>query len=326
MMNVLVTGGAGYIGSYTAKLLVKGGYSCTVLDNLDRGHEWAVKWCPLVKMDLSDEKGLVQLFQKNKIETVVHFAAHSCVGESIEKPDLYFKNNVVNTLHLLNAMKTAKVPHIVFSSTAATYGDPIEIPIPETHPQIPVNPYGDSKLFVEKMLHWYDVAYGLKWVALRYFNAAGADLDTEIGEDHSPETHLIPLVLQTLLGKRKEIKILGTDYPTPDGTAIRDYIHIVDLADAHIRAIDYLKQGKPSVALNLGTGKGYSVKEVIRIAEKVTGKKIPAVDAPRRAGDPASLIAKSDLAFKTLQWRPQYSSLEKIIETAWRWHQKHDAK
>ncbi len=322
-MNILVTGGAGYIGSHTAKLLAQNKHTPISFDNLDRGHEWAVKWGPLVCGDLGDRELVMQTIRQHKIEAVIHFAAHSQVGESMEKPEIYFRNNVINTLTLLEAIHTTGVRYIVFSSSAAVYGNPEKSPIEESHPRQPINPYGESKAFVENMLYWYGVAHGLKWSALRYFNAAGADSDTEIGEDHTPESHLIPLVIQALLGKRPHIGIFGTDYDTPDGTAIRDYIHVTDLADAHLKALEYLQQGGESTVFNLGTGNGYSVRDVIQSAERVSGKKIPVKETPRRAGDPPVLVASSAKAKKILKWKPQYSDLDTIMKTALRWHEKH---
>lgn len=319
-MTVLVTGGAGYIGSHTAKVLSKAGYQPVVLDNMSFGHPWAVKWGPLEETDLCVAENLPKLLKKHKVEAVIHFAASAFVGESMTNPKKYFRNNSVNTLNLLDAMVEAGVKHIVFSSTCATYGDPVKIPIDESHPQKPVNPYGESKLFVEKMLHWYGQAYGIRWSALRYFNASGADPEGEIGEDHNPETHLIPLILDAALGKRSHIDIFGTDYPTPDGTAIRDYIHVMDLADAHIRALKHLQSGGENLALNLGTGKGNSVREVIGSVERISGKKVPVKESPRRAGDPPQLVADARKAANLLGWRPQYANIDTIVEHAWRWH------
>src|SRR3989338_2680433 len=255
-MKVLITGGAGYIGSHAAKHFSKSGSSVFVLDNLGRGHEWAVKWSPFIQADLGNEKELKNVLVERKIDAVIHFAAHSCVGESVQNPSLYFRNNVMNTIRLLDAMREANVKYLVFSSTAAVYGHPKTIPIPESHERIPVNPYGETKLFIEKSMEWYGKAYGLKWMALRYFNAAGADPEGEIGEDHRPETHLIPVILETLLGKRRHVEIFGTDYPTPDGTAIRDYIHVTDLAQAHVLALDKLNKDAGCFVYNVGTGHG----------------------------------------------------------------------
>lgn len=321
MKSVLVTGGAGYIGSHTCKALHKAGFTPVTFDNLIYGHHEAVKWGPFIEGDLNDRVLLEQVIRKYDINAVVHFAAFAYVGESMQHPDKYFSNNVVNTLNLLDAMKSCGVGNIVFSSTCATYGLPEQIPIDEQHPQKPVNPYGDSKLFIERALKWYEVAYGLKSVALRYFNAAGADAEGEIGEDHTPETHLIPLVLQAAQGMHPHVDIFGTDYPTPDGTAIRDYIHVTDLGDAHVKALEYLLSGSESVALNLGTGDGYSVKEVIAAVESVSGMTVPTRLAPRRPGDPPRLVANAAKANQQLGWQPQHSSLENIVKTAWAWHQ-----
>jgi UDP-glucose 4-epimerase len=270
---------------------------------------------------LSDEAGLTALLRDRRIEAVMHFAALALVGESVQKPDLYYKNNVLGSFHLLEAMRHAGVARIVFSSTTATYGTPEKMPIAETTPQHPINPYGFSKLVVERMLDDYAAAYGFEFAALRYFNAAGAAADGSIGEDHTPESHLIPIVLQVALGQRESISILGDDYPTPDGTCIRDYVHVEDLATAHLAALARLQPGK-AIKVNLGTGRGYSVREVIDACRKVTGHPIPAVIAPRRAGDPPALIADGRLAGKLLDWTPQYTTIESIVETAWRWHQK----
>jgi UDP-arabinose 4-epimerase len=319
-MAVLVTGGAGYIGSHTAKCLVKAGYKPVVFDNLVFGHEWAAKYGPLVKGDLQDADLIRTTIREHKIDSVIHFAAYAYVGESVTQPKKYFRNNFCNTQNLLDAMVECGVKTLVFSSTCATYGNPIEVPISESHPQNPINPYGESKLMVEKMLKWYDGAYGLKWAALRYFNAAGADPEGEIGEDHDPETHLIPLIVDAALGKRPNIGIFGTDYPTPDGTAVRDYIHVNDLADAHIRAQKYLQKGGQSVALNLGTGKGNSVREVIAAVERVSGNKVPVKEQGRRAGDPPALVANASKANEVLGWKPQYASIDTIVEHAWKWH------
>ncbi|HEV2245456.1 MAG TPA: UDP-glucose 4-epimerase GalE, partial [Terriglobia bacterium] len=290
-MRVLVTGGAGYIGSQTAKALAQSGHEVVVLDNLSTGHREAVRWGPFIEGDLGDKELLAEIFKERRIEAVLHFAASLLVGESVRNPQKYFRNNVVNTIRLLDVMKSCGVQHIVFSSSAAVYGNPEKVPIPEDHSKAPVNPYGDSKLCMERAIHWYGQAYGLRGVALRYFNAAGADLEGELGERHDPESHLIPLVVEAALGQRPEVDIYGTDYPTPDGTAIRDYIHVVDLADAHVRALEYLAGGGESTELNLGTGEGHSVREVVAGVGKLCGGRVPAKDAPRRAGDPAVLVA-----------------------------------
>lgn len=319
-MKVLVTGGAGYIGSHTAKALAQAGHEPVVYDNLSFGHRWAVRWGPLVEGDLADKALLARVMDQYEVEAVIHFAASAYVGESMQNPRKYFRNNVVNTLNLLDAMMEAKVKTIVFSSTCATYGDPVELPITEAHPQSPVNPYGDSKLFVEQMLKWYGQAYGLGWAALRYFNAAGADPDGEIGENHTPETHLIPLAIEAAMGKRPYLEIFGTEYPTKDGSAVRDYIHVADLADAHVRALSHLSQGGDSLALNLGTGDGYSVREVISTVERVSNTSVPVRLAIPRPGDPAVLVADSSEARRVLGWEPKFEGIESIIQTAWDWH------
>ena len=319
-MIILVTGGAGYIGSHTAKALARAGHTPVVLDNLDNGYEWAVRWGPFERCDLGDAGGLAEVFRRHRVDAVVHFAASAYVGESMTDPRKYFHNNTVNTLHLLDAMRAAGVARIVFSSTCATYGTPQRLPLDETHPQAPVSPYGESKLFIERILHWYGVAYGLKSVALRYFNAAGADPEGEIGERHEPETHLVPLVIEAALAKRPPVGVFGRDYPTPDGTAVRDYVHVMDLADAHVQALDYLGAGGESTALNLGTGEGHSVHEVIETVERVGGRPVPRTDLPRRPGDPPSLVADASRARAVLRWRPRHPDLATIIEHAWRWH------
>src|SRR3954453_19541826 len=309
-MRILVTGGAGYIGSHTAKHLAAAGHEAVIFDDLSQGHEWAVKWGPLERGSLSDPVRLAEVFAARQIDVVVHFAANALVGESMSNPAKYFQNNTVGTLNLLNAMRHAGVDTIVFSSTCATYGDPVRVPIDESHPQAPVNPYGESKLMVEKILRWYGDCYGLRWIALRYFNAAGASPDAEIGEDHDPESHLIPLVIGAALGTRPPVKIFGTDYPTADGTAVRDYVHVMDLADAHLRAIERLGAGTPSQAINLGTGRGHSVLEVIETVKRVSGKDVPFVAAGRRAGDPPELFAAPSRALDMLGWTCAYADLE----------------
>ena len=321
--NVLVTGGAGYIGSHTCKALAAAGYLPVALDSLVHGHRWAVRWGPFEHADLADRDGVERVLRERRIGAVVHFAAYAYVGESMTDPGKYFRNNVANTLNLLEAMRVAGVEQIVFSSTCATYGVPDAVPIAEDHPQRPVNPYGESKLFIERALYWHGVAHGLRWMALRYFNAAGADPDGEIGEDHDPETHLIPLAIETALGRRHELQVMGTDYPTPDGTAIRDFVHVTDLADAHVRALRHLEREGASGALNLGTGSGHSVREVIAMVERVSGRAVNARNAPRRAGDPPALVAAPGRARELLGWEPQWSSLESIVQTAYRWHGAH---
>ena len=320
MKNILVTGGAGYIGSHAAKALARAGYNPVTYDNLVYGNHWAVQWGPFVEGDIGDRALLLETFERHRIEAVMHFAAFAYVGESMTKPALYFENNVTKSLTLLDAMKTAGIRHIVFSSTCATYGTPDLMPITEETPQRPVNPYGETKLMVERALHWYGKAHGMTSVALRYFNAAGADPEGDIGESHMPETHLIPLILDAALGRRAAIDIYGTDYPTEDGSCVRDYIHVADLADAHVRALGYLLDGGEATVVNLGTGHGYSVREVIAAVERVTGKRVPRREMPRRAGDPAVLIADPSRAARVLGWTPTKSDLETIIHTAWTWH------
>jgi UDP-glucose 4-epimerase len=321
-MKILVTGGAGYVGSHAVRLLTGRGHQVWVYDNLSRGHRGAVPAGRLITGDLADQAHLMRVLQTNGIEAVMHFAALALVGESVSDPALYYGNNVVGSFHLLEAMRKAGVPKLVFSSTTATYGTPEKMPIAETTPQQPINPYGYSKLTVERMLDDYAEAYDLSFAALRYFNAAGAAADGSLGEDHTPESHLIPIVLQVALGQRQSIAIFGDDYPTPDGTCIRDYVHVEDLADAHLLALERLGAGQ-RLKLNLGTGKGYSVREVIDACRKVTGHPIPAVHGPRRPGDPPELVADSTLARQTLGWSPKYATIESIVETAWRWHQGH---
>jgi UDP-glucose-4-epimerase GalE len=317
---VLVTGGAGYIGSHACKVLAQAGYRPVVFDNLSRGHREAVRWGPLIEGSLAERGKLAAALARHRISAVMHFAAYAYVGESVTDPALYYANNLGGSLSLLEAMREAGVDKIVFSSTCATYGIPAQVPIRETMPQSPVNPYGETKLAIERALRWYGEAYGLRWVSLRYFNAAGADPEREIGERHEPETHLVPLVLETALGERPQIDIYGTDYPTQDGTAIRDYIHVQDLAEAHLRALEHLRAGRQSTALNLGTGRGHSVREVIRAAETVSGKSIPCRETARRAGDPPVLVADPGLAAELLGWRARVSDLDTIIRTALAWH------
>ncbi|GAC1445734.1 MAG: UDP-glucose 4-epimerase GalE [Chloroflexota bacterium] len=318
-MRVLVTGGAGYIGSHTAKLLARSGIEPVVLDNLSTGHRHAVRWGPFVEGDLADTEFVRRVLVEHHIDAVIHFAAHAYVGESMRNPQKYFRNNVVHTLSLLDAMLEVGVRQIVFSSTCATYGLAESLPISELHPQRPTNPYGESKLFVERTLRWYGDIYDLQWIALRYFNAAGADLEGEIGEEHDPEPHLIPLVIKAALGERAQVDIYGTDYPTPDGTAVRDYIHVADLARAHLLGLQYLVGGGDSLALNLGTGQGHSVKDVIGAVERVSGCSVPAREVERRVGDPPILVADARKAADVLQWQPLDSSLHTMVESAWKW-------
>jgi UDP-glucose-4-epimerase GalE len=318
-MRALVTGGAGYIGSETAKVLANAGHEPVVLDNLSTGHRWAVKWGPFVEGDLADAELLRRTLSDYRIEAVLHFAAVALVGESLREPRKYFRNNMANTLNLLEAMLDTGVNRLVFSSSAATYGDPQKIPIPENHPQLPVNPYGESKLMVERALKWYGQAYGLGWISLRYFNSAGAG-DSELGEDHEIETHLIPLTIQATLGRRLYVEIYGADYPTPDGTAIRDYVHVTDLAEAHVLALEHLTRGGESQALNLGTGQGHSVREVIGAVGKVAARAVPVREGPRRGGDPPVLVADACRAATLLGWKPRFPELDAIVESAWHWH------
>ena len=318
-MRILVTGGAGYIGSHATRLFLREGHDVVVYDDLSYGHAAAVPDGRLVVGDLADAVLLERTVRDRGVDAVVHFAAFTYVGESVEDPAKYYRNNLANTLTLLEVMRRAGVGRIVFSSTAATYGTPLEVPIPETHPQSPINPYGRSKLAMEWALADYAAAYGLGFAALRYFNAAGASPDGDIGEDHDPETHLIPIVLQAALGRRPHVSVFGTDYDTPDGTCIRDYVHVDDLASAHLLALERLTPGA-RLAYNLGTGRGYSVREVIRTCEAVSGRRVPVQEGPRRAGDPAVLVASSEKATRELGWNPRYGDLTQIVETAWRWH------
>lgn len=319
-MAILVTGGAGYIGSHTVAELLDMGEEVVVVDSLEKGHGKAVLGGRFYKGDLRDDGFLEKVFKENAIEAVVHFAAYSLVGESVGSPLKYYNNNVVSTLKLLTVMKDSGVDKIVFSSTAAVYGEPESTPILEDNRTLPTNPYGETKLAIEKALKWADQAYGIRYTSLRYFNAAGAHHSGKIGEDHNPETHLIPIVLQAALGKREKVDIFGDDYNTPDGTCIRDYIHVVDLSRAHVLALRRLRKGGKSGAYNLGNGKGFSVKEVVEAAREVTGINIKAEISARRAGDPAVLVASSEKAKKELGWKPEYDDLKTIIKTAWEWH------
>ena len=323
-MAILVLGGAGYIGSHTALELVKAGNEVVIADNLVTGYRKAIpEGAKFYEGDLRDSDFLDNLFHQEKIDAVIHFAAYSLVGESVTNPLKYYDNNLYGTKVLLEAMVKNNVDKIVFSSTAATYGEPENIPILESDRTCPTNPYGETKLAMEKMFKWTAEAHGLRYVSLRYFNACGADESGEIGEAHNPESHLIPLILQVPNGKRETISIYGTDYDTPDGTCIRDYIHVTDLAQAHILAVQYLNNGGESDIFNLGNGVGYSVREVIETARKVTGHPIPATESSRRAGDPARRVASSEKAKKILGWKPVHDSLEEIISSAWNWHKNH---
>ncbi|MBP1999048.1 UDP-glucose 4-epimerase [Paenibacillus shirakamiensis] len=322
-MAVLVTGGAGYIGSHAVAELLARGEEVVIVDNLQSGHKEALLGGKLYVGDLRDKEFLANVFSENTIDAVIHFAANSLVGESMQKPVRYYDNNVYGTLCLLEAMEQAGVKKLVFSSTAATYGEPEKVPIEETDRTEPTNVYGETKLTMERMMKWFDQVLGIKYVSLRYFNAAGAHDSGKIGEDHRPESHLIPLILQTALGQRKEISVFGEDYPTEDGTCIRDYIHVSDLADAHVLAVEYLRKGADSNIFNLGNGQGFSVKEVIAKVKDITGIDFPVSVHPRRAGDPAVLIASSQKARETLNWNPSRSGLDQIISSAWTWHQEH---
>ena len=321
-MKILVTGGAGYVGSHCVRKLIQAGHDPLVYDNLSRGHAAAVPPGRLVVGDLSDQEKLANLMRERQIEAVMHFAAFALVGESVEQPQLYYANNVLGSFHLLDAMRQAGVKKLVFSSTTATYGTPERMPIAERTPQQPINPYGFSKLVVERMLDDFAAAHGFGGAALRYFNAAGAAPDGSIGEDHTPESHLIPIVLQVALGQREKISIFGEDYPTPDGTCVRDYVHVDDLADAHLAALARLQPGRV-IKVNLGTGRGYSVREVVEACRRITGHAIPVATGPRRAGDPPELVADARLAQEILGWQPQYTTIEAIVETAWNWHRTH---
>ncbi len=322
MNKILITGGAGYVGSHTLKELLNLGYSTIVLDNLSNGHRELVGSSELIVGDLKDSALLENVFSSHSIEAVMHFAAFAYVGESVTDPGKYYRNNVCGTLNLVEAMLKSRVDKIIFSSTCSTYGHPQEIPITETHPQNPINPYGASKLMVERILRDFGLSHGLKSVIFRYFNAAGADSKAEIGEWHEPETHLIPLVLDVAAKRQKAIQIFGTDYDTVDGTCIRDYIHVTDLADAHILGLKLLQAGHNSEVFNLGNGQGYSVRQVIKCAEKITGRMIEVQMSPRRPGDPATLVGSAEKARTLLGWQPRFQSLETIVGTAWKWHQK----
>ncbi len=319
---ILIVGGAGYIGSHINKELTKQGFKTVVFDNLSSGKKELVKWGEFFQGDLGNINDIREVFKKYQIEGVMHFAAFKAVGESVIDPQKYYKNNVANTLNLFEVMKENNVNKFIFSSSAATFGEPQYIPIDEKHPQSPINPYGETKLIVEHIMRDYSNAYGFKYVSLRYFNACGADMETDVGEWPGSSSNLIPLVLDAAIGRREDIKIFGTDYPTSDGTCIRDYIHVTDLATAHVLAFKYLVDGGESRCLNLGNGKGFSVKEVVAMAKKVTGIDFKVTEVERRVGDPPELVADSKLAQQILKWQPQYQDLEVIVESAWRWHQK----
>jgi UDP-glucose-4-epimerase GalE len=316
-VNILVTGGAGYIGSHTADTIEKSGHTAIIYDNLSAGHRWAVGSKIFVEADLSDRLSIQHAIQQYNIESVIHFAAHAYVGESVRDPRKYFQNNAVHSLNLLDVMLDCGVKYVVYSSTCATYGIPEKLPLSEEHPQCPVNPYGESKLFIERVLHWYEKAYDLRWVALRYFNAAGAS--GQLGECHDPETHLIPLAIDAVL-TGVPMSVFGMDYPTEDGTAVRDYIHVEDLADAHLLALEYLLKRGTSRAFNLGTGQGNSVRQVLDMVEHASKAVVPCRAAARRPGDPAILVADNRAATEFLGWKPRRSSLREIVESAWLWH------
>ena len=320
---ILVTGGAGYIGSHTVKALRKSGFDPLIFDNFSTGHGNFVRSTKLVECDLSDPEGLKQVFEDNPIEGVLHFAGKALVPESHRSPELYYATNVTGGINLLTAMKNAGVKTIIFSSTCATYGIPENVPIDENTPQRPINPYGETKLAFEKALRWFQDTYGIEYLSLRYFNAAGADAEGELGEDHDPETHLIPLVLDAAMGRKPEVRILGTDYSTPDGTCVRDYIHVSDLASAHVAGLQALLSGKvSSQAINLGTGSGYSVREVVETARRITKSEFLVTEADRREGDPPVLVAAVDRAKAKLGWKAVASDLEQIISSAWNWHRR----
>lgn len=321
-MNLLIVGGAGYVGSHAVRRLVRAGHTVWVYDNLSRGHRGAVPANQLIEGEAADRRRLVEVLREHQIDAVMHFAAFALVNESVLDPALYYRNNVTAALELLEAMREADVRRLVFSSTTATYGEPGVSPIPETTPQQPINPYGFTKLVFERALADYATAYGLGYAALRYFNAAGADPAGDIGEDHDPESHLIPIVLQVALGQRERVTIYGDDYPTADGTCVRDYIHVCDLADAHLLALEQLQPGK-GICLNLGTGRGTSVREIIDACRRVTGHPIPATIGPRRAGDPPELVADASRAKVELGWTPKFTEAEEIVRTAWQWHRQH---
>ena len=318
MKEILVAGGAGYVGSHTIIKLLQEGYKPVIVDNLSTGHQKAVLGGTFYECDISNKKEMLKILSQHNIDAVMHFSANCYVGESVVNPHKYFKNNVANTIALLDVMIEAEIKKFILSSTAATYGNPVHIPIDESHPQVPCNPYGLSKLLIEQMVTNYEKAYGIKHIYLRYFNAAGADHDGRIGEDHYPETHIIPLLILTAMGIKKQFTILGTDYDTKDGTCIRDYVHVMDIADAHVKAYEYLSNKKESNQFNLGTSVGYSVKEIIKKVEDITGKKIPVEYAERREGDPSVLIASSKKAKEILEWSPRHN-IDHMIESAWKW-------
>lgn len=320
--TALVTGGAGYVGSHACKALAQAGYLPVAYDNLVHGHEWAVKWGPLERGDISDRARLDDVIRLYRPRAILHFAAYAYVGESMADPGMYYRNNVAGSLTLIEAARDAGIDRLVFSSSCATYGHPVELPLREDAPQRPINPYGASKLMVERMIGDFGIAHGMRSIALRYFNAAGADPDNEIGEAHAPETHIIPLALDAASGRRPAVTVFGTDYDTHDGTCIRDYVHVSDLADAHVKALQAIEAGSPSTAFNLGVGHGFSVRQVIESAARVTGREIPVRWAARRPGDPAALIADASAARQALGWTPHFTDIDEIVGTAWDWSQR----
>ncbi len=322
MTRVLVTGAGGYVGSHTCKALSRGGFEPIGLDSLERAGMRALPWAPMEIADTSDSEAVARVLEKYRPAAIMHFAAYAYVGESVADPSPYYRNNVSGSISLLAAAQATGIGNFVFSSSCATYGIPQSVPIREDHAQAPVNPYGSSKLMVEQVLRDCDVAYGIRSVALRYFNAAGADPEIEIGECHDPETHVIPLAIRTAFGEQPEFEIFGTDYPTPDGTAIRDYVHVMDIAHAHVRALDYLLDGGQTTALNLGTGTGHSVREVVRTVEAVTGRPVRTMPSPRRDGDPPVLVADPERACQVLKWKAEMTGLTDIVRTAVQWHRK----
>ena len=319
LQNILVTGGAGYIGSHTAKALAAAGYTPIVLDDLSTGNLWAVQWGPLIQGNVADDSLVRRTIERYHIRAAIHLAASAYVGESMSNPRKYFHNNVRNSLAFLDTLLACGVDRLIFSSTCAVYGVPQTEALDEDHPQSPVNPYGDSKLFIEKACQWYEAAHDFRYVSLRYFNAAGADLSGVIGENHDPETHLIPLAIGTALGLHPELRVYGTDFPTHDGTAVRDYVHVSDIAAAHVSALQYLEAGGTSERMNLGSGKGVSVREVIQTVERISGASIPTREEQRRPGDPPALVASAKRAEKLLGWKPSFPDIESIISTAWKW-------
>jgi len=320
--SVLVTGGAGYIGSHACKVLAAAGYQPIAFDNLSLGHRWAVRWGPLIEADLLDGAAIAAAFREHQVTAVIHFAASAYVGDSMRDPAAYYQNNVLTTLKLLDAMLASGVKNLIFSSSCSVYGNPTRIPIDETHLTAPVSPYAQTKLDCENALRWFGLAYGLQWIALRYFNAAGADPEGQIGEDHDPETRLIPRAILAAMAKGPPLEIFGTDYDTEDGTAIRDYIHVSDVADAHVLALKRLEQGLTAQVLNLGTGHGLSVRQVVDAVTAVAGRPVPLQQAARRSGDPARVVADATRARSMLQWAPRHSSIQTIVQTAWQWHQR----